>query len=601
MSTPVISWFSGGLSVCGSAVLLWAATSAYRSGDGHPWTAYAVLVLLAVVVLGALLYRLRSAGRRPETAAVPRLVLAAVAVLVVLLCVPAWTVVLGTRGETTNGFVDFTAWGLALGPALVAVALALPALVPARSSGRRWLAPLAGASGLALGAGLVALVFVLVELRPVDSTVAPVSESEGSAAPPDAVSGVGWRWRAPEGQDVVDTVVTGGGAAVLHTKGVTLVDTRTGRERWRYRRADARATDIAAAPDGGALVVSFSARDHMGGSALRLVALDAATGRVRAEYRSPDVDFGDAFPTLPETFAMTTDTFFVEGGGSVDDGRSFTAYDLDSGAETWRFDPPEGCVANRWNPYGVLRGEVVALVQCGLSAEEAGEPDRAPLDHDALLLGLDPADGSELWRYEEPVTAVPYWVRSRVSPDGGVYALEWETGDAEGTRGNLFVRPGGGVAARGLGDLRDMRAWEGGGTLTADGFVTSGENEEGAGAAERFDRYTSYSFEGEERVASVEHVASLRGGTLALADQLVVLRSLHPTGDLPHDEEPLLVLLQSWDVAEDEESVRLEFPLGRNRDRSGSVWEARGRTSLFAAPGAVVVARPGAMEVVGLQ
>ncbi|NYJ36750.1 hypothetical protein HNR10_004631 [Nocardiopsis aegyptia] len=36
MSTPVLSWFAGGLSVCGSAVLLWAATSAYRSGDGHP-------------------------------------------------------------------------------------------------------------------------------------------------------------------------------------------------------------------------------------------------------------------------------------------------------------------------------------------------------------------------------------------------------------------------------------------------------------------------------------------------------------------------------------------------------------------------------------
>ncbi|GAB2511693.1 outer membrane protein assembly factor BamB family protein [Nocardiopsis aegyptia] len=564
-----------------------------------------MLVLLAVVVLGALLYRLLPAQRHPETAVAPRLVLAAVAVLVVLLCVPAWTVVLGVRGEATKGFVDFTAWGLALGPALVAVALALPALVPARAPGRRWLAPLAGVSGLALGAGLVALVVAAVELRPVDSTSAPAPETAATdaarASAPAGVSGVGWRWRVPEGQDVVDTVVAGAGAAVLHTKGVTLLDTRTGRERWRYWRADARATDIAAAPDGGALVVSFSARDHTGGSALRLVALDAATGRVRAEYRSPDVDFGDAFPTLPETFAVTADTFLMEGGGAGGDGRSFTAYDLDSGEEAWRFDPPDGCVPNRWNPYGVLRGEVVALVQCGLSAEEAGDPDRAPLDHDALLVGLDPADGSQLWRHEEPVTAVPYWVRSQVSPDGGVYALEWETGDGEGTRGNLFVRPGGEVAARDLADLRDMMAWEGGGTRTSDGFVTSGEDEDAGEGDERFDRYTSHSFEGEERVAAVEHVPSLRGGTLALADQLVVLRSLHPIGDLPHHEEPLLVLLQSWDVAADEESVRLEFPLGRNGDRSGSVWEARGRSSLYAAPGAVVVARPGALEVVGLQ
>ena len=594
MSTPVSSWFAGGLSVCGTAVLLWAATSAYLSGDGHPWAAYAVLLMLAVIIVGALLYRLRWAGK-PETTAVPRLVLAAaVAVLVVLLCVPAWTVVLGVRGETTTGFVDFTAWGLALGPTLVAVALALPALAPARPPGRRWLAPVAGASGLALGAGLVALVFAMVELRPVDATAATAPAPEDTAATPSAVSGVGWRWDVPEGQDVVDTVVAGGGAAVLHTEGVTLLDTRTGRARWGYGRADARATDIAAAPDGRSLVVSFSARDHTGGSALRLVALDAGTGRVRSVHRSPDVDFGDTVPTLPETFAMTADTYLVEGEGPGGDGTSFTAFDLDSGERAWRFDPPEGCVLNEWTPYGVLRGEVVALVQCGLSAEDADEPDGESLAHDVVLLGLDPADGAELWRHEERVTAVPYWVRSRASADGGVYALEWEAGDEVGTRGNLFVRPGGEVVARDLADLRDMMTWDGGGTLTSDGFVTSGEDA-------RFDRYTWHPFAGVERVASVDDVPALRVGKLALDDQLVVLRSLHPTGDLPREEEPVLVLLPSWDAGRDEESARLEFSLGRDGDRFGPLLEAHGRRSLYAAPGAVLVARPGAREVVGLR
>ncbi|RKS05085.1 hypothetical protein DFP74_0676 [Nocardiopsis sp. Huas11] len=592
MSTPVSSWFAGGLAVCGSALLIWAASTAHVSGDGHPWAAYAVLLMLAVVALGGLVYRLRWTGRT-ETTVAPRLVLGVVAVLVVLLCVPAWTVVLGVRGETTKGFVDFTAWGLALGPALVAAALALPALVPARSVRRRWAVPVAGASGLALGAGLAALVFAAVELRPVDATAASALASEDVATTPSAVSGVGWRWDVPEGQDVVDTVVAGGGAAVLHTQGVTLLDTRTGLERWRYRRADARATDIAAAPGGGALVVSFSARDHTGGSALRLVALDADTGRVRSVTRSPDVDFGDTVPTLPETFAVTAGAFLVEGEGRGGEGTSFTAFDLDSGERAWRFDPPEGCVLNGWTPYGVLRDEVVALAQCGLSVEEAGEPDGEPLAHDVVLIGLDPAGGAELWRHEERVTALPYWVRAHPSDDGGVYAVEWETGGEE-ARENLFVRPGGEVVGRDLADLRDMMTWDGGGTLTSEGFVTSGEDG-------HVDRYTWHTFEGRERVASVDDVPALRVGKLALDDQLLVLRSLHPTGDLPPEQEPVLVLAQAWDAAGDERSVRLEFSLGRDGDRFGPLLEAHGLRSLHAAPGAVVVARPGAREVVGLQ
>lgn len=608
MPTPVSSWFAGGLSVCGSAVLLWAAASAYLSGDGHPWTAYALLVILAAIAVGALVYRLRRAGR-PETTVSPRLVLAVVAVLMVLLCVPAWTVVLGVRGETTSGFVDFTSWGLALGPTLIAGALALPALLFAPSPGRRWPAPVAGLSGLVVGAGLIALVFVAVELRPVDATGAPAPASEDAAATPSGVSGVGWRWDVPEGQEVVDTAVAGGGAAVLHTGGVTLLDTRTGRERWRYRRADARATDIMAAPDGSALVVSFSARDHTGGSALRLVALDADTGRVRSAHRSPDVDYRDTFPTLPETFAVTAETYVVGHQHPGDGERFVAAFDLDSGAEAWRFDPPEDCRLNVATPFHAVRGGVVVLAQCGVSAADADDPDHAPLEHGVRLVGLDPADGAELWRHEERVTAVPYWVRSQVPADGGVYALEWETGDGEGTRGNMFVRPDGEVVARGLADLRGMMAWEGGGTLTSDGFVTRGGVGGGAGDGdggehERFDRYTWRPFQGRERVASVEHAPALRIGTLALDDQLVVLRSVHPTGELPYRQESVVVLARAWDVPEDEEDehlVRLEFSLERDGDRFGSLMDARGRTSLYAAPGAVVVARPGVREVVGLQ
>jgi hypothetical protein len=58
---------------------------------------------------------------------------------------------------------------------------------------------------------------------------------------------------------------------------------------------------------------------------------------------------------------------------------------------------------------------------------------------------------------------------------------------------------------------------------------------------------------------------------------------------------------QAWDAAGDERSVRLEFSLGRDGDRFGPLLGAHGLRSLHAAPGAVVVAGPGAREVVGLQ
>jgi outer membrane protein assembly factor BamB len=610
MPSPVRSWFSGGLLVCGAAVLLRAAWAACRSGDGHPWSAYTVLALLAVVGAGAALRRFRSAPG-PVNAVPPRLLLASVGVVVALLSVPAWTAVIGVVREPTARFVDFTAWGLALGTTLVAIALVLPAPVsdrprPGRPRDRRWPAPVAGLTGLAAGAGAVAAVFVAVELRPVDATTgqalapdpAPRPGAADASGVPSGVSGVGWRWEVPDGQAVVDTVVAGGGAAVLHLDGVTLLDTRTGEERWRYRRADAHATDIAAAPDGSALVVAFSAKDHAGGSELRLVALDAATGRVRSEHRSPDVDFRDASPALPESFAVTADTFLVEDEDSDGDGRSFTAFGLDSGERAWRFAAPEGCVLNGWTPYAALRGEVVALAQCGLTAADAEDPDRDPLDHGLLLLGLDPADGSELWRHEEAVTALPYWVRAQASGDGGVFALEWQTGDGEGTRENVFVRPGGGVAARDHADLRAIPTWEGGDTLTGDGFLTGDESRSGD---QRYDRYTLRPFEGEERSASVGHVRSFKAGALALEDQLIVLRSLYREDEPPYTNEPLLVLSQPWGAAEGEEPERLEIDLARDSENFGYLVHAHDHASLYPAPGAVVVARPDALEVVGLQ
>jgi hypothetical protein len=154
------------------------------------------------------------------------------------------------------------------------------------------------------------------------------------------------------------------------------------------------------------------------------------------------------------------------------------------------------------------------------------------------------------------------------------------------------------VAARDHADLRAIPTWEGGDTLTGDGFLTGDESRSGD---QRYDRYTLRPFEGQERSASVGHVRSFKAGALALEDQLVVLRSLYREDEPPYTNEPVLVLLQPWGAAEGEEPERLEIDLARDSENFGYLVHAHDHASLYAAPGAVVVARPDALEVVGLQ
>ncbi|MDU0288398.1 PQQ-binding-like beta-propeller repeat protein [Saccharothrix longispora] len=180
-----------------------------------------------------------------------------------------------------------------------------------------------------------------------------------------------WSWQPPA--DVTDVAAAGHGVVVATADGaVTALDGPDGRRQWAYARPGAHVRDVLVSTDGEAVAVAFGSAGDTRSNLL--VVLDADTGAERFRRVVPAV--------LVQTrqVVVTTRTLAIR-----DD--AYTAYDLGTGEERWRWSPPDGCTS----PFSLLargRTAVLAPVQC---PGEVG------------LLALDEVTGGERWRHEVAV------------------------------------------------------------------------------------------------------------------------------------------------------------------------------------------------------
>jgi outer membrane protein assembly factor BamB len=203
-----------------------------------------------------------------------------------------------------------------------------------------------------------------------------------------------WSWQPPA--DVTEVVAAGHGVVVATADGsVTALDGPDGRREWHYARPGARVRALLASADRRTVVAVFASTVDT--SSELLVALDADTGAARFERVVPSV------LVQTEQIVVGTKTLTIR-----DD--TYAAYDIETGAERWRWSAPPGCT----NPFTLsarARTVVLAALEC---RDSAG------------LVALDEVTGQERWRHEVR-TGGPDDERLDISPastaDGAVVWL----------------------------------------------------------------------------------------------------------------------------------------------------------------------------------
>jgi hypothetical protein len=347
-----------------------------------------------------------------------------------------------------------------------------------------------------------------------------------------------------------------------------------------------------ASVDGGTVMALFSDGREKGVSAGRYAVLDAHTGQVRSE--------GVRSEHLRNAFSQV-DLF--EGGYVGGDGsRYLTGHAFGSADETWRLGIPDGCEDANAGRAGA-RSVTAVVYLCA----EAGDADSR-----VVAVGLDPVDGSEVWRYERDTGRSLQEIRDRelstkvrTSEDGNAVALYWESPGAEGKEGRTAVldQADGAVIAEGIeeelhrldrGSDRVSRQPANG--FTAEGYVVS---------SDRFEppvEYTWNPFDGGDPLRAAplnpqgnDELPSLRAG-VALRDMLVTTEYLHwRGGDAPAGSAELTVHGAPWDGGEPWET---EVGLRMHEYAPAVEWPES--TPLLRVPGALAVVHGGATSVVGL-
>ncbi|QFY13538.1 PQQ-binding-like beta-propeller repeat protein [Nonomuraea phyllanthi] len=229
-----------------------------------------------------------------------------------------------------------------------------------------------------MGAGAAATAAALAATSLAGATL-PVEAVTAAASGPaaetvaESVSRLSWRWQVPDGTPAGQVAVAAGETLVRLGDGVVALDTRTGRERWHYRRPAAAATGFEVAPDGSTMVLTFGRAAGAEVTRGRTVVLDARTGEVRAEHAGRP--FADTDPTPDGLVGIARDGTMI--GRDPDD----------PGRRVWKRPVRKGChVDGRVaKPYAVLRDVVAVVSDCG---------------EETVVTGLDPADGTEVWRRE---------------------------------------------------------------------------------------------------------------------------------------------------------------------------------------------------------
>lgn len=428
-----VAWFGVGLFVVGFVLVAIASMAWLTCTEvprSVPFGAYVVLglVVVVLVVLVVALDRLRrlAAGdeslphwwqRRPGLALVSARRWAWVYVAIfVALAGFAW---LKVPSAFREGLPNFVVPGFAVGfTTVVAGLVVLAVLVSAmrrESLARSWLPSRSDAVagvGTSAGVGVVAAVATMIAITvlPVDAVTA---EQVGKpvAAVPESVSRIAWQWEAPA--QVEEAVQAGPGLVVRIGDGVVGLDTTTGRPAWHYRRPGGWCTSLSGAPDGGTVTVRYYSDDGY-----RLVVLNAFTGEVRAELGRFNGDTGVSGPS-----ALTSRGFATRTGEAMPPEapwQEVTGYAPDTVEERWTYSPPDGCVLNAEEPRA-LHDVIAVLMVCGPGMDQRPKEDRPSGDPDKswdlpagkadpehpltmVILGLDPARGTQKWRYVRRIT-----------------------------------------------------------------------------------------------------------------------------------------------------------------------------------------------------
>ncbi|MBQ1083519.1 PQQ-binding-like beta-propeller repeat protein [Nocardiopsis sp. B62] len=603
-------WFGSGLFVVGSVIAVSGQVAqivqAVQAGRDAAWAGLAVLGLVLLLVLGFVVNRVRDrrypellaeladrekmrghyvdARKRADRSA--RVQVWTAVLVASALTVLAWrrTVDLFQGGVPDHIHTAQTA-GITLqlvGALLFATALWSRPWPRVRGGGP------AGAVAASTGALALALVHAAVTVLPVDATT--TTERRVDPPPvPDSVSGIGWVWEAPEGDHVSRAATAGEGLVVLIGDGVVALNGETGEELWHHRRPGSVTAQLFTSADGATVMLSFlPGAGSLDGGAL-FVALDAHTGQVRAQDVLPVNIFGRV-PRID---------LFDDGYVAHAAGGALTGMDPESFARTWRFQAPEECRTEDFTSSAGGRDVVATLYECVEPEVEGSE---------IVILGLDPADGSEVWRHEsstsrtyEEVHGYHAEVALRTGTDGAVMALHWNSFENEAQESVVLDQADGTVIAEGIEEVLprldqggDTEARQPNAAFDARGYLTA------TSLFEPTVEYTWHPFGGGEPrrtaplVAREDEFRFEQG--VALTDMLVTSQLLVPEDrDSYVGPAHLTVHGAPWDGGEPWE---LEVEFEAVDSDLIRMWPES--TPLLRVPGALAIVHGGTTSVVGL-
>lgn len=221
---------------------------------------------------------------------------------------------------------------------------------------------------------------------------------------PESVSEIAWEWQAPAGEDPPRLREVPGGVAVFHSEGVTVLSGENGERLWEYR--DQGRVVLGNVSDDGERVL-LHVFDDFEDEETQMVVLASDTGEVLHDYPvnmdERIVGGGELSLSIrPGLRAVTEQAWFTaEPEGAL------RAHTLGDGEELWRVEQPFDCEGTG-SVEAVMAWEeaVVLAYTCVQAVEEGGQEVEADTytpntEYVSALVGLEPEDGTELWRDQE--------------------------------------------------------------------------------------------------------------------------------------------------------------------------------------------------------
>lgn len=544
-------WIGAALVLTGAGAAVWSLTLPLEPNrDGVPddvrvglmWSAVAVGALAFTFVVGRKDSASDGDERRNRVAC--RLAAAAAGLVVAISGLPPTVAEL--RRQVDGGVPRMAIALLVAAQAIVIVGTVVMASAPpARVPGRR--RPAVAAGGVL--AAVVALAGSLLVARALERSAVETATAASPAAEPRGVAElpgeVAWTHDVPpdeQAEHVSRRVVPAGtGVALAVSDGIRGLDTRTGRERWRYRRPGAELVDLRASPGGRWVRAAF---DPSGPSWSQLVVVvDGRTGEVAMEIHDPDRAVYEAEDVTDHALVSWRLDGWVQ------------AFDPAGGDRLWTWRAPDGCgleAPDRRFELTAGAGVVFVSMACPAAGELAGS---GPYDGRLRLLALDDRTGAELWSHDErfrDVDDIPL-PRVETSPAGRTVDLVWNLDrDGESRYRARFLDAARGevIAAR---DDAEPRRWPSDGGWVAEATAPGGSDQ----SDEELVIYGA----GPDSTGSTDST----GGTTittgcAYLDEVELIAAGDALLQLCDDREPEALVVVPRDDPDDRRSIRFALP-----------------------------------------